>query len=250
MSLRPKPTAVCGKARRLDVVLRAGASFSAASDQTALQRHILGVLNMDPEIVMSVRGLLRLLQLCQVSSRLSAFLNCNDKDTWKELLRIASQRLANMSIFEQSEATGVLKSLAQVDAVISSTSGTDDRQVANIYKREFTRHVLYHALYTMEKGPDDVSFVLIQFSSQIETFLGRKNGSMPRIVEEIKRDMIVVRRRTPDFPPVPSDFYVGAVEIVAEVTNKQTKQNIRRFYQSGRFRIPDLVAFIRETDYY
>jgi hypothetical protein len=193
---------------------------------------------------MSVLGLLRLLQLCQVSSSLSPFLNCNDRNAWKELLSISSERLTERSM-------GVLKSVAEVDAKISSTLVHNDHQAANIYKREFTRHVIYHALYDVFRsavlGTDDVVFDLIWFRSQIETFLGRSNGSMKQVVEMIKQDMSRIRRRDPKFPPVPSDFYVGAVEIVAEVTNKKKG---RRFYQAGRSRLHLLYTAIRETDYY
>ena len=244
MSLRPKPAVVRGKASRLDVVLRAGASLSAAGEKTAFQRHVLGVLNMDAQVMMSVRGLLSFLQLCQLSGSTSAYLYCNDRDVWKELLRVSSEKLTDMS-------AGVLKSVSEVDAIISGLDvniSLDDRKVANIYKREFTRHVLYNALYGDSYSPmlvaDDVRFELIWFADQIETFLRRSNGSMTNIVKKIQDDMTRIRRRDPDFPPVPSDFYVGAIEIVAEVINNRSTS------QSGRSRLPELVAFVRKADYY
>lgn len=191
---------------------------------------------------MSVRGLLRLLQLCQVSGRLQAFLNCNDRDAWRELLRISSERIADWS-------AGVLKSVNNVDAEVGALYGADDRLVANKYKQEFTKHVLYSALYDEVRAPniDDVRFSLIWFAGQIEIFLGRKNGSKEKIVKKIKQDMARIRKRDPEFPPVPSSFYVGAVELVAEVTRQSGG---RRFYAAGRDNLPDLYSFIQAVDFY
>ena len=221
--------------------MRTGASVSVGAgtdtDKSALlTRQILGVLNMDSQVLMSVRGLLRLLQLCQVNGRMSAFLNCNDRYAWRELLRISSERVEDWS-------EGVLKSVNTVDVEVRALCGPDDRLVANMYKQEFTKHVLYSALYDEVRAPntDDVRFSLIWFTAQIVTFLSRKNGSKTNIVNEIKNDMKRIRRRDPDFPPVPSSFYVGAVKLVAEVNRKSA---------AGRDNLPDLYSFIQAMDFY
>ena len=191
---------------------------------------------MDSQVLMSVRGLMRLLQLCQVTGRMSTFLNCNDRYAWRELLRISSERVEDWS-------GGVLKSVDNVDTEVGALCGPDDRLVANMYKQEFTKHVLYSALYDEVRAPniDDVRFSLIWFTAQIVTFLSRKNGSKTNIVKEIKNDMKRIRRRDPDFPPVPSSFYVGAVKLVAEV-NRQSA--------AGRDNLPDLYSFIQAMDFY
>lgn len=249
MSFRPKAPETTAKHSRLDVVLRAGlrtgafVSVGAGTDtdkSALLTSQILGVLNMDSQVLMSVRGLLRLLQLCQVTGRLSDFLNCNNQNAWRELLRISSERVTDWS---EGWSEGVLKSVDDVDAEVGDLYGPDDRLAANMYKQEFTKHVLYSALYDEVRAPniDDVRFSLIWFTAQIVTFLSRKNGSKTNIVKEIKNDMKRIRRRDPDFPPVPSSFYVGAVKLVAEV-NRQSA--------AGRDNLPDLYSFIQATDFY
>ena len=245
MSFRPKAPETTAKHSRLDVVLRAGlrtgafVSVGAGTDtdkSALLTSQILGVLNMDSQVLMSVRGLMRLLQLCQVTGRMSTFLNCNDRYAWRELLRISSERVEDWS-------EGVLKSVDNVDTEVGALYGPDDRLAANMYKQEFTKHVLYSALYDEVRAPniDDVRFSLIWFTAQIVTFLSRKNGSKTNIVNEIKNDMKRIRRRDPDFPPVPSSFYVGAVKLVAEV-NRQSA--------AGRDNLPDLYSFIQAMDFY
>ena len=84
------------------------------------------------------------------------------------------------------------------------------------------------------------------FSSQIHTFLGRTNGSVSNIVKMIEVDLKRVRANG-DFPPVPADFFVAAIRLVAQVTESSSG---KRFYQKGRPRLSELESYIKQKPFY
>jgi hypothetical protein len=202
---------------------------------------------MAPEVVFTVRGMLRLLQLCQVGRKMSDFLNCTDKDTWMSLYKTADARIESLGFFESQKIRRVLPSFA--DAQQRAAMLMDDRAAAVFYKGLLTKHILYFAMFdptAFGLPSDGVVFSMIWFSGQIHTFLGRTNGSVSNIVKMIEMDLKRVRAKG-DFPPVPVDFFVAAIRLVAQVTESSSE---KRFYQKGRPRLPELESYLRQKQFY
>lgn len=233
MSLRPPQS-------NLNAVLRVGHGTGTPAEQ------ILGILNMDPEVLFTVRGMLRLLQMCQVGRRMSDFLKCTDKDAWMSLYEKADARIQATGFMRSREFRRVLMSFAEAKRVSVSM---DDHAAAVYFKKLLTKHILYFALFdpvAFGLPSDGVVFNMMWFESQIRTFLGRSNGSLTNIVKMIELDLNRVRRNG-DFPPVPADFFVSAIRLVAEVTDMD---GARRFYQKGRGRLTELENYILQKPFY
>ena len=125
----------------------------------------------------------------------------------------------------------------------------DDSAAAVYFKQLLTKHILYFALFdptAFGLPSDGVVFDMVWFTRQIHTFLGRSNGSLTEIVNMIEFDLKRVRRNGA-FPPVPADFFVSAIRLVAEVTDMDAG---RRFYQKGRGRLTELENHILKTLFY
>lgn len=233
MSLRPPQS-------NLNAVLRVGHGTGTPAEQ------ILGILNMDPEVLFTVRGMLRLLQMCQVGRRMSDFLKCTDKDAWMSLYEKADARIQALGFMRSREVRRVLMWFEEAKRVSVSM---DDHAAAVYFKKLLTKHILYFALFNpvaFGLPSDGVVFNMAWFEAQIRTFLGRSNGSLTNIVKTIELDMDRVRRNG-DFPPVPADFFVSAIRLVAEVTDMD---GARRFYQKGRGRLTELENYILQKPFY
>lgn len=247
MSLRPAAAVAPVRApARLAAVL---ATRPTGAGAEPVAERILGILQLDPDTLFNLRGLARMLQLCQVGGQLAAFLRCNEVGAWRELYRLADKRIVDVGrelkrVLERARL--VLVSFDDAQRHVASADMTD-RQAANYYKSLLVKHVVYFSLYEsyyfQAQHQPDASFDLVWFQSQVQTFLGRSNGSMPAIVKEIRAVMKRTRERV-EFPPVPADFFVAAIRIVAEVSDRGDG---RRFYQKGRPRLPALEAYIMNS---
>jgi len=201
---------------------------------------------MDPAVVFTVRGMLRLLQRCQVGRAISDLLNCTDKDTWMSLYKTADARIESTGFFNSQEIRRVLPSFADAQ---QRAAMMDDRAAAVFYKGLLTKHVLYFAMFDATAfglPSDGVVFNMIWFSGQIHTFLGRTNGSVSNIVKMIEMDLKRVRTKG-DFPPVPAEFFVAGIRLVAQVTESSSG---KRFYQKGRPRLSELESYIKQKQFY
>ena len=215
----------------------------------ALVDQVLSTLSMEPAVVFTVRGMLRLLQRCQVGRAISELLNCTDKDTWMSLYKTADARIESLGFFNSQKIRRVLPSFA--DAQQRAAVSMDDRAAAVFYKALLTKHILYFAMFNPTAfglPSDGVVFSLVWFGGQIETFLNRTNGSVSNIVKMLELDLKRVRTvRNGDFPPVPADFFVAAIRLVAQVTESSSA---KRFYQKGRPRLPELESYIQQKQFY
>jgi hypothetical protein len=139
-----------------------------------------------------------------------------------------------------------LKTVADVDLIIQ-TQILNDRQSANLYKREFINYVIYRSIYGPDNaGPnnDGVFFDLIWFNAQVMIFLSRKNGSIGNVIKEIVRMVKELRSKHPNYPLIPSDFFVAVVQMIATVNS------MSRWHQAGRKNIPKLVEAIQQKEFY
>lgn len=262
---------------RLNTVLAAGlanvkatdapkASKAKVEDDPKLVAKILGILQLDPDTLLTVDGLLRTLQLCEARVA-PKVLFCNDKDIWRALLQHAqdSTRLSRLHLNSKDQYAPIaqqlldpkrdvvvpLKTVADVDLAVQ-TQILSDRQSANLYKREFTNYVVYRSLYgyttyapgTERSSINDEFFNLIWFESQVRTFLGGSTRSIPNVIKEINNMVKELKKQHPNYPLIPSDFFVAAVEMIATI------ESMSRWYQKGKSRIPDLVAAIKQKDFY
>lgn len=262
---------------RLNTVLAAGLANVKATDapkaskakvevDPTLVAKIVGVSQMDPDTLLTVDGLLRTLQLCEAGVARHVLL-CNNKDIWRALLQHAqdSTRLSKFHLDPSYEYAPIaqqllnpkrdvvvpLKTVADVDLAVQ-TQILSDHQSANLYKREFTNYVVYRSLYgymtyapgTERSSIGGVFFNLIWFESQVKTFLGRSNGSIPNVIKEINNMVKELKKQDPNYPLIPSDFFVAAVQMVATI------ESMSKWYQKGRSRIPNLVAAIKQKDVY
>ena len=225
---------------RLRAVLATGMRAGSLHTSAVVNR-ILGLLTFDPDTLLTVRGLLELISLCKGNKRLNAFLNCNDRTLWREVLVVAD---------EKTRPRGEIDVLEKLNVIDEKTNMlVDDDAAALLYKRAVIRHVLFYALYDDTcKTEDGVFICLMELVSQVETFLARTNGSFTNIVKVIKYETARLRRRGREYPHIPSDFFVAAIRLVAEVTNMRSSD--RRYYQKGRPRLDDLCDHVRSHALY
>jgi hypothetical protein len=260
---------------RLTAVLASGLAHVKATDapkaskakvdvDPALVARIVGVLQMDPDTLLTLYGLIQLLQLCQARVA-SSVLRCNDKDIWRPLLQYAqdSTRLGNEYDVGMGYANGTivedfqrvknrdiipLQLVAEVDRAVQ-TQNLSDGQAAALYKREFINYVIYRSLYgeSTDLNPPKIKdgyFNLVFFQAQVEIFLRYTKGSISRVLEEIKRQVKDLKKKNPNYPLIPSGFFVTAVQMVATITS------MSKPHQKNRIHIPDLIAAIKEKDFY
>jgi len=235
MSLRPPPS------NRLAAVLKVG---NAINERIVQQ--ILGILHMDKEVLFTVRGMLRTLQLCQVTQRMSGYLNCNDKDMWTTLYKEADARIGTLNSTQIIKARRVLLSLAQAK---ESSRSMDDRTAANFFKRQLIRHILYFAMFdgtAFGLPSDNVTFALLGFHSQLDKFFARANGSLAAITKTIEQDLKRVRQNF-NFPLVPAEFFVAAMRLMVEVYDLK---NATWAHPMARMRTSELEHHILSRAFY
>ena len=237
---------------RLQQVLAAGLNAGAPKAISSPADSTVGLLQTDPATVITVKGLLQLLQLCQVSNRYTSLFSCREKTTWRFLLQHAeSTTNANLESF--TNGAKLLSTTADVDARVANLN---DAQAAAAYKRAFIDYVIYRALagHQAYKNVDDFRregwFNLIWFEGQIETFLSRSNGSIPRVLERLKQATAGLRKKDPFYPPIPADFFVGAIYMIKKAYEAEKKQVKDWGAKGGMSNIPYLIDAIEKTAFY
>ena len=256
MSIRPPPSAPPTPRGRLQQVLVAGLNAGAPkangspADNTV--DNTVGLLQIDEATVITVRGLLQLLQLCQVSNRYSSLFSCREKTTWVSLLQHA-ESTTNANIESFTNGAKLLSTTADVDARVVNLN---DAQAAAAYKRAFIDYVIYRALvgHQAYKDVDDFRregwFNLIWFEGQIKTFLSRSNGSIPRVLERLKQATIGLRKKDPFYPPIPADFFMGAIYMIKKAYEAEKKQVVDWGAKGGMSNIPNLIDAIEKKAFY
>ena len=218
--------------------------------------NIVGLLQVTPPVMITLKGLLQHLQLCQVNKRYYRSFNCNDKAIWKSLLEYAASRtITNPNPIGVADSVKLVPTVAEVDALASTLN---DEQASTVYKRAFIQYVIYRNLWSFEvfSQREDFQnerwFNLIWFKSQVDIFLGRRNGSIPRVVKEIRSAVASLRRDDPTYPRIPADFFVSALTMVKTAYDAEPSNFIWRGRNSvgGDARVPELIAAIRATAYY
>ena len=208
---------------------------STGGPEDDASRSIMGLLTGEPATLYTVRGLARVLVLCQLNSSYAELFNCNDPDMWQTAYTKADSRISKLNDYHQHNARQILVRIedakTHVEANIKRADRYTDeekREVANYYKELLIKHVVYFTLYeTVEltgvfatKEERYEALYLADFETQLQTFLRRTNGSINAVLLKLNSDMRSKRDRIKDFPPVPADFFVAAIDIVEKVVGQ------------------------------
>lgn len=211
--------------------------------------NIVGLLQASPPLMLTLRGLLQYLQLCQVSKRFISLFNCDSRVFWRSLLQYAESR----TIAQPSSSTDNVKLLLTTAEVDASTAALGDDRAAAAYKRAFIDYVIFRSLFgytvftDLEDFRNETWFNLIWFDAQIKTFLARSNGSIPNVLREIRSAVANLRRKDPSYPPIPADFFIAAVNMIEKLHDAQP--NLWNS-KGGKARVPLLIEAIASTKYY
>ena len=182
---------------------------------------MLGIIELDPQILITLRGLIQELQLCQLSTINNEKFHCNDKDGWRRLLVYAE----NNTRVNQELVNNDINPFSSVQEVDQRVIDMNDHNAANEYKEEFRKYVIFRSITglsaynSIESYRDDLSYMFM-FEYQLLKFLGRKNGGIQGVITAIKYSTAKVREGDTDFPPVPAGFFVTAVDIVVKIRSK------------------------------
>ena len=180
-----------------------------------------GVRELDPHVLITLRGLIQEFQLCQLSQGNNGRLNCNDKGAWRNLLVYAEEHTR----FDAGFGASKINPFSSVDEVDQRVEGMNDHEDADMYKAEFRKYVIFRSITglsaydSVESYREDLSY-MFAFEYQFLIFLGRKKGSITNVIKAIKLSTAHVRKDDTDFPPVPADFFVTAVDIVAKIRSQ------------------------------
>lgn len=218
---------------------------------------ILGLVDVRPSTMITVKGLLQYKQFCQVNQSYNSKFGCRDKDLWRSLLQYAEAKtLSKDGRF--TYGAKLLSTTTEVDESVANLGDDDDAEIAKAtaYKRAFTDYVIYRALVGHEAYKDmndyrrDAWSTLIWFDSQVRTFLSRSNGSIPNVIQEIKRSTKALRKMDPSYPPIPSDFYVGAVKMIIKANDAYKARVVDWGSKGGYDNIPKLIEAIKKNQFY
>jgi hypothetical protein len=212
----------------------------------------VGLFTVDRHAVITVKGLLQLLQLCQVSNRYASLFSCHQRTTWRSLLQHA-ERTTNANLESFTNGAKLLSTTADVDAQVVNLN---DAKAAAAYKRAFIDYVIYRALagHRAYKNVDDFRregwFNLIWFKGQIKTFLSHSNGSITMVLERLKEATAGLRNEDPFYPPIPADFFVGAIYMIKKAYEAEKKQVQNWRAKGGMSNIPYLIDAIKKNAFY
>ena len=175
---------------------------------------------LDPHVLITLRGWIELLQRRRESDPLNAFLS-ESKDTWRSLLEYAEAHTR----FDAGFGASKINPFSSVHEVDQRVEGMNDHEDADMYKAEFRKYVIFRSITglsaydSVESYREDLSY-MFAFEYQFLIFLGRKKGSIKNVIKAIKLSTAHVRKDDTDFPPVPADFFVTAVDIVAKIRSQ------------------------------
>lgn len=197
-------------------------SIGAGNAPNTAISDIVGLLGANLETMITLRGLLQHLHLCQVNKRYNRVFSCRDRSVWKTLLKYAEDTTT------VPNDAKLMSTTAEVDALVKTL---DDDRAAQAYKRAFIDHVIFRALvgYEAYKYKEDYLkdtwFNLIWFNEQVDIFLARSNGSIPKVVKKIKEATADLRKKDPSYPPIPADFFVGAIKMIKTVNGAENTRH-------------------------
>lgn len=218
---------------------------------------LVGILQLDPEIMSTIQGLLTYLELCKLSQKGGNFLSCRDKDLWKGMLKYMSDHTSQNTLELNVGDAEVLPTLLVVNR---SVQGLSDEDAAAAYKRAFINYVVYHHInrvrpyYTWKVLPGEqpreipYDLVLVDVSNAVEAFINKKNASVVRAMRRIHNASSAFRSARPDYPPVPASIYLAVVDIKAKIMDRYREEGFSS--QNGRKRLPILIDAIKENAFY
>jgi hypothetical protein len=185
------------------------------------------------------------LQRRRESDPLNAFLS-ESKDTWRSLLQHAEDH----TVVKPARHWWEVNPVSSVREVEESVKCVTDNDAAAMYQEEFFKYIVYRAIKGVRAHQSEQSFKndswfnMILFEGQVMTFLGRKQGSIKNVLYEIRRSTTDRMEQYPDYPRIPADFFVAAIELIAKENSKDSS------YFAGIPRIPLLIEAIMETPDY
>ena len=215
---------------------------------------ILEVLNIqNEETMMSIRGLSRMLLLCQVDKFIANHFRCNDKIFWRSLLAVVESRTRRVEPLDLH--LWPLKGVLVIDNEILA-SQANDYVAANMYKRQFIKFVVYRSIHfdrAIEPRPgkrmfeelNDVFFNFVWIEDAVIRVMTRKNGSIKNVITLIRKTMNSVRTdRDSSYPQVSSEVFVAAVQVIADSTLEREKKEFTTQ------RLSELIQTIESVDFY
>ena len=218
---------------------------------------LVGILQLDPEIMSTIQGLLTYLELCKLSQKGGNFLGCRDKILWRRMLKYMSNHTSKYTLEQNAGMAEVLPPLFVVDR---SVKGLSDEDAAAAYKRAFINYVVYHHINGIRpyitwvnlpgEKPREIPYdlVLVNVSQAVEAFINHKNASVVRAMSRIHDASSAFRSSRPDYPPIPASIYLAVVDIQAKIMDRYREEGVSS--QNGRKRLPILIDAIKENAFY